>query len=1335
MRPTTGHSSETLVVINRVIAGRFKLEHEAGVGGMGTVFRAIDLTTGALVAVKILNGRELRDRKRFDQESAILAELSHPAIVRYFAHGVDEAGDPFLAMEWLEGEDLCDRLDREAIPTPDALFIARRTAEALGYAHGRGIVHRDVKPENLFLPSGDIAQLKVLDFGIARLTAATRALTRTGSVVGTPGYMAPELVRGERTIAASADVFSLGCVLFQCLTGRPVFEAEESSALLAKILLQDAPRVREIAPHLPESLDDLLARMLAKEPAGRFQDMAAVLAALDRIGDVDARSGRSRRRGPQAALTTSEQRIACVVLAGPSPSDEKKWRGSTIRISLDQLDVAVDAARTAAGAAPPPSPPSVPVAPPISIIEALESELASIHGARVHALPDGSMVLTLPDTGKSTDQAARAARCALTVRAAFPEVPLVVATGPGRFSAWSVVGEVIDSGMRLLRCTPAGAIRLDDMVAGLLDARFEIHRDGSRRFLRGERDVLEVKRNLLGKVSEFVGRGREISMLTNLFSSTATESIASAVLVTGAAGAGKSRLRHEFLDWVQRRPQGAELLFGVGDSLGAGSPFGMLGRAIRRAAGIQDGEPAEEKRRKLSLRVARRVDRDSVARVASFLGEVAGVPFPDEDNSALQAARQNPQLMGDGMRRAWEDWLAGECAAGPVLIVLEDLHWGDLGTVSFVDAALRTLREQPLMVLALARADVYTRFNRLWQDRELQTISLSPLPKKAAERMVRGALRADVSEAVVKQIIERADGNAFCLEELIRAAADGRSEALPDSVIGMVQARLDAEDPDARRILRAASIFGQRFTRAGLATLLGGEGEGIRVGDWLDLLCSRELLSRVPSADSRQAADVELTFAHSLVREAAYSMLTEEDRALGHRLAGAWLEQGGSSDAMTLAEHFRLGDEPAHSITWYHRAAEQALKANDLGAAIERAEMGMACGASDEVAGALRLIQSEGHIWRGELALAEHRALDAATCLQPGSASWLRALGQAIVAAAKLGKLDEVEAKVREVSAVAPDFGARSAQIICLCWGANHLVFGGRYAVADEIMTIVGELAGDLSEIELQAVALVHQVRSVRCSISGDLGAGLNGLEAALLAFEQAGDLRNACTVRCNMGYLYCELGDFERAEVALRHALSAADRMGLHELAAAILHNLGRVLGLRGHLDEARRLELQAVESFMDQGQQRMEGVARTYLAEILTASGDFASARREAERAVEILGVAPSLRVAALGAVARAMLGQGLVEGALAAARQAVTDLTQLGEIEEGEAAVRLVHAECLLRSGADDEARGVLGEARAWLLGRAARISEASWRRRFLGDVPTNAKILASGDARIL
>jgi tetratricopeptide (TPR) repeat protein len=1274
---------------------------------MGTVYRARDLTDGAAVAVKILTGREVREAERFGLEATILADLTHPAIVRYIAHGVTEKGEHYIAMEWLDGEDLAGRLEREPLTVPETVALGRRAAEALAHAHARGIVHRDIKPENLFLPGCLIPRLKVLDFGIARLTRGWRKLTLTGSVIGTPGYMAPELVRGERDITARADVFSLGCVLFQCLTGRVVFEAEEATALLAKILLQDAPRAKELAPHLPDALDEIIARMLAKDPARRLPDASTVIEELARLGDLEEQAGAAApRRAAQPALTASEQRISCVVIAGPSSTAERRWRGETERLGAVED--------------------SQPTPNRLGRFEALRDELHTVHGARMQPLPDGSVVLTLPDTGKATDQAARAARCALVMRAAMPDVPLVVSTGPGRFSTWSVVGQVIDSGIRLLRVTPPGAIRLDDMAAALLDARFEIRRDGTASYLRAERDVLEVKRNLLGKATDFVGRGREMSLLSNLYAGAVAEQAGSAVLLVGAAGVGKSRLRQEFVDWVQRQQARAEVLFGTGDSLGAGSPFAMLGRLLRRAAAIQEGEPLEERRRKLVERVGRHVDHDTLPRVAAFLGELANVPFPDEHSEALRMARQNRQLMGDAMRRAWEDWLSAECAAHPVLLVLEDLHWGDLGTISFIDAALRILREQPLMVLALARPDVETSFPDLWRGRELQIIHLAPLSRRASEKLVREALGADVTDEVVRQIVARADGNAFYLEELIRATAAGRAEALPDSVIGMVQARLDTEGSEAKRVLRAASVFGERFSRAGVAALLGGDGTLTDVGHWLDHLIARELLARAATGERRD--DAELMFTHALVREAAYAMLTDEDRALGHRLAGAWLEAAGSGDAMALAEHFRRGEEPARAVRWYEQAAAQALKANDLGAAIERAERGMECGASGEAASALRLIQAEAHVWRGEHQEAERRALEAAAGLTAGNASWLRAQGQAIIAAAKHGKLDQVERQVRLVGESTPAPGARGAQIVCLSWAANYLIFGGRFPAADALMALIASQAGDLAEVDLQAVALVQQVRAARASASGDLGGCLGGLEAALNAFEQAGDVRNTCAVRSNLGYVYCELGDFERAEAALRHALAAADRMGLHDLTAAVLHNLGRVLGLRGDLDQAQRLERLAIESFHAHGDPRLEGVARTYLSEILTAAGEFGAAEREALAASEMLSVSPSLRVPALGAVARARLGQGDTVRALVAAREAQEALDALGEIEEGESGVRLAYAEALAATGASEQARAALCTAHDRLTARAARIGELAWRQRFLNDVPVNARILA-------
>ncbi|MBA2542258.1 MAG: serine/threonine protein kinase, partial [Deltaproteobacteria bacterium] len=216
-----------------VIADRFDLERIAGKGGMGAVWRATDRASGQVVAVKLMTGDA---HARFVREAQVLAELVHPRIVRYIAHG--EADDvPYLAMEWLEGMDLGKRLRIGLLDIDEAVAVVRYTAEALTIAHAAGIVHRDIKPNNLFLVDGEIAGLKVLDFGIARTldVAQTRAMTRTGMVIGTPGYMAPEQARGDRDLDVRADVFALGCVLYEAVTGRAPFVGA-GFGLLAKVL-------------------------------------------------------------------------------------------------------------------------------------------------------------------------------------------------------------------------------------------------------------------------------------------------------------------------------------------------------------------------------------------------------------------------------------------------------------------------------------------------------------------------------------------------------------------------------------------------------------------------------------------------------------------------------------------------------------------------------------------------------------------------------------------------------------------------------------------------------------------------------------------------------------------------------------------------------------------------------------------------------------------------------------------------------------------------------------------------------------------------------------------
>jgi serine/threonine protein kinase len=263
-----------------VVAERFEIDRLAGAGGMGRVYRARDRQGGARVAVKVLSQAGLADDARFAREVEALTRLRHPHIVGYVAHGRVPGGAPFVVMEWVEGQSLADRLADGPLSLPDALDLAIGVADALALAHAQGIVHRDVKPSNVQLVDGDPRRPKLLDFGTARLTEGAKSLTLSGMIIGTPGFMSPEQARGAGRIDARADVFALGCVLYECLTGQPAFSGATVMAVLAKVVLEEAPRLAEARTDAPEALDELLARMLAKEPDARPASGAALLAEL-----------------------------------------------------------------------------------------------------------------------------------------------------------------------------------------------------------------------------------------------------------------------------------------------------------------------------------------------------------------------------------------------------------------------------------------------------------------------------------------------------------------------------------------------------------------------------------------------------------------------------------------------------------------------------------------------------------------------------------------------------------------------------------------------------------------------------------------------------------------------------------------------------------------------------------------------------------------------------------------------------------------------------------------------------------------------------------------------
>ncbi|HEX8794762.1 MAG TPA: serine/threonine-protein kinase, partial [Polyangiaceae bacterium] len=276
--------------LSQPLAGRFRVEREVGRGGVGIVYRAHDDMSGQPVALKIiaLPGVDAGEEARFRREGRILAGLHHANIVRVVAFGQLEEGQPYVAMEWLEGEDLAQRQKRAPLELSKSLRIAADVCDALAAAHAAGVVHRDVKPSNVILVGSAPGQpgpylVKLVDFGVA--AAEDAKLTRTGAIVGTPAYMAPEQARGDGEIDARADLYALGATLFEMITGRPPHVGPTPIAILARLVTTPAPRLAEVFVDAPARLDDLMARLLSTAPNERPESASEVARELREICD------------------------------------------------------------------------------------------------------------------------------------------------------------------------------------------------------------------------------------------------------------------------------------------------------------------------------------------------------------------------------------------------------------------------------------------------------------------------------------------------------------------------------------------------------------------------------------------------------------------------------------------------------------------------------------------------------------------------------------------------------------------------------------------------------------------------------------------------------------------------------------------------------------------------------------------------------------------------------------------------------------------------------------------------------------------------------------------
>ncbi|MET0384542.1 MAG: protein kinase [Polyangiales bacterium] len=872
-----------------VLSDRFQVEAWVGSGGMGDVYRGRDLTTDAAVAIKVVARFDPEDAERFGREVVLLAGLSHPAIVRYVAHGATPSGNPFLIMAWLSGGDLATRLRNGPLTAAETWSLLERICSALEVAHGRAIVHRDLKPSNLILVDDDPARVVLLDFGVAR-SLRTQPLTNAGMVLGTVGYMAPEQALGEVELDARADVFALGCVLYECLTGQPAFGGRHTVAVLSRLLSGTVPRLEAHDPRLAP-FDPLLGRLLARDKRDRPGDVAEVVDALARLWPLARKVG-VRRVTPRAAVSERERRLVSVLLCQPAadaPFDD------AVVAPIEQL------VRSAFG---------------------VEPELRRA---------ERGLLIVLSARGLVTDRAVESARLAAAIVRQAPRVRCAIATGFAQTGRQIAVGELVARAAGVLELSrgATGQCLVDQLTADLCRSHFELQPVGSH-WLVGDAWPLDAPpRRLLRRVPPHVGRDKELALLEATYRECAQDRVVRSVVISAPRGTGKTRLASELVARVRARGP-VRVLFARGDALADFATPSLVRQLI--AAGLQlsdhaDTADATEQQRRCRAVFGRSGSLPVDCEHGAFLAELLGVPLaPDHDDPSLRAARHDPALMSERKRRAFARFLLALATREPLLIVIDDLQWGDFASVDYLDDALREVGDRAVMMCALARPEAYERFPQLWADHDRQDIRLPRLTSRASEQLVRAVLGDDAARVSLPRIAELADGHPFYIEELLRhIARHGRDfRSLPPSLLALAQARLEQLPADTRRVLRAASVLGERCWPSAVRALVGA---GVDVHAELERLTRHELLER--GYESRFAGSEEYVLRHPLVREVAYTTLADDDRRAAHRAAGTWLVGRGERDPELLAHHFSLGGERRTAALWHARAVRPARVAGD----------------------------------------------------------------------------------------------------------------------------------------------------------------------------------------------------------------------------------------------------------------------------------------------------------------------------------------------------------------------------------------------------------------------
>ncbi|HVR98668.1 MAG TPA: protein kinase [Thermoanaerobaculia bacterium] len=944
--------------------GNYRIQECLGAGGMGMVYRAWDEALRRPLAIKRLppGGSDIA-RRRFRREARAAARLNHPAIVHIYEIIESSEGD-WIVMELVEGETLSDLLDAGDFGLLQTLRLGEEIAEGLAEAHSQGVIHRDLKANNVMVSK--TGRAKILDFGVAKLPAEQEDmdLSQTGVAIGTCYAMSPEQAMGL-PVDARSDLFSLGSLLYEMLTGTSPFRGEGLKETLSRICSYYPAPARRLRRDVPEEVSDLIDQLLAKDPrhrpAGAAEVAEALKASAERASSgaapsrLSVPSGDSVSLGKPIGSTHVERPVRgrprhATAASSSSASSSRSRRAIRERRQVTLVLCELTGVAAAGGLA---------VARPLDLevvhevlpeVRAAAAKTAERFGGMVGDSMGHRLVLYLGYPQAYEDAAERAVRAALELAARVENLSSSSGTGAEvRLSLRAAVhtgtaivlpesgqptlGIMLDVAGGILARTAPGEVLASTATQRLLKEAFATD-ELSPVEIPGTGETTAVYRIVqAGTVEErratapLIGREREMELLLGLWREAA-EGTGKVVLIGGEAGMGKSHLVRAFRERVKSE---AQWLFCYGSPYASSSPLQPVVDLLRRMLDARNEDSPLDR-----LEAMLRPYGLPLAESVPFFALLLGLPLDDRH----PAPALPPNRLRERTLESIAELALAKAERQPMIWAFEDLHWLDPSTLNLLDLLLDQAVAAPLLLVLTVRQDTMA---AVWGPRaHLTHLSLTPMSEQEAAKLIDRVAGRPLSAAVRRQIVARTDGVPLFVEELTRtvleAGPEGSTGEIPTTLRDSLAARLDHLDT-AKEIAQLAAVLGRSFTFELLAAVSS-----------LDEATLQGELKRLVQADLLQrrgfGSRTHYLFKHALIRDAAYDSLLRKERQEVHRRIAEALEsrfpEMAESQPEIVAQHYAEAGTPGPAIAWYQRAGQKALARFANLEAIQQLEKGLA---------------------------------------------------------------------------------------------------------------------------------------------------------------------------------------------------------------------------------------------------------------------------------------------------------------------------------------------------------------------------------------------------------